>query len=142
MVEEIVQQKLKQLIQPASKYHKGKIEFRMIADLHAKVDKNHAVLNSQISLSKTSLPHGTLRLTLLFFVSRELTINSVSFSVIILENLNGLKLLKIGEALPSGASSPKAKKTQNGIILNGFKRSVCTHKRSQRPQIRESVPLI
>ena len=89
-------------------------------DLHANVDKNQEMLNNQISLSKTSLPHGTLRLTLLFFVRRELTINSVSFSVMVFENLYGLKLLKMGEALPSGASSPKTKKTQNGIILYGF----------------------
>ena len=89
-------------------------------DLHAKVDKNQEMLNNQISLSKISLLHGTLRLTVLFFVSRELTINSVSFSVIVFENLYGRKPLKMGEALPSGASSPKAKKTQNGIIYNGF----------------------
>ena len=89
-------------------------------DLQANVDKNQEMLNNQISLSKTSFPHGTLRLTLLFFVRRELTINSVSFSVMVFENLYGLKLLKMGEALPSGASSPKTKKTQNGIILYGF----------------------
>ena len=89
-------------------------------DLHANVDKNQEMLNNQISLSKTSLPHGTLRLTLLFFVRRELTINSVSFSVMVFENLYGLKLLKMGEALPSGASSPKTKNIQNGIILYGF----------------------
>ena len=90
------------------------------SDLHANVAKNQDMLNNQISLSKTSFPHGTLRLTVLFFVRRELTINSVSFSVIVFENLYGLRLLKMGEALPSGASSPKTKKTQNGIILNGF----------------------
>ena len=103
---------------------KLKYSVKMIAesgsDLHANVDKNQEMLNNQISLSKTSFPQGTLRLTVLFFVRRELTINSVSFSVIVFENLYGLRLLKMGEALPSGASSPKTKKTQNGIILYGF----------------------
>ena len=105
------------------KVHEG-CNFQVVdesdGDLQANVDKNQEMLNNQISLSKTSLPHGTLRFTVLFFVRRELTINSVSFSVIVFENLYGLKLLKIGEALPSGASSPKTKKTQNGIIYSGF----------------------
>ena len=110
-VEETVQRKLKCLV---------KMIGETDVDLQANVDKNQEMLNNQISLSETSLPHGTLRLTLLFFVRRELTINSVSFSVMVFENLYGLKLLKMGEALPSGASSPKTKKTQNGIILYGF----------------------
>ena len=85
--------------------------------LHANVAINHAMLNSQMSLLNISLLHGTLLVISLFLVNLELTICSVSFSVIMLENLYGRILLKIGQELPSGASSPNTKKTQKGITF-------------------------